>query len=117
MDLNERARKKVAGDLAADETLSAIVRAGTVVSGSGAAGRGTTGSSTTVFSLPYAEAQGITFDDDRLRFDPHAFAPFGHGAHKCLGIAFAMLEIKAFLCALLPRYRIERCDELSLIHI
>lgn len=52
--------------------------------------------------------------DDSLGFDPHGFAPFGSGAHRCLGIAFAMLEIKVFVSALLARYRVEPCDEAPL---
>ncbi len=54
------------------------------------------------------------FDPDRFaapRFEDrrHAFAwaPFGGGAHKCLGMHFAMMEAKAFFAAFLPRFRIE----------
>jgi cytochrome P450/CRP-like cAMP-binding protein/bacterioferritin-associated ferredoxin len=36
----------------------------------------------------------------------HCFIPFGGGAHSCLGMHFAVLEIKAFLVQLLRRYRI-----------
>ena len=53
-------------------------------------------------------------EDPTLGFDPFAFAPFGKGAHKCLGISFAMLEIKAFLTALLSRYRLEPVDDAPL---
>jgi len=36
----------------------------------------------------------------------HVFAeiPFGGGRHKCVGNAFALLQVKAILCALLHRY-------------
>jgi cytochrome P450 len=37
----------------------------------------------------------------------YAWAPFGGGAHKCIGMHFATLEAKLFLRHLLPRYRIE----------
>lgn len=50
-------------------------------------------------------------EDPALDFDPFAFAPFGKGAHQCLGISFAMLEIKAFVAALLSRYRLEPADD------
>lgn len=36
-----------------------------------------------------------------------AWAPFGKGPHVCLGMGFAMLEIKAFFAFLLPRYHLE----------
>ncbi len=53
---------------------------------------------------------------DPTRFSPeraedkkhkHAFVPFGGGAHKCLGIKFAELQVKLVMFHLLSRYRIE----------
>jgi sterol 14-demethylase len=57
---------------------------------------------------------------DPARFDPdrfapprnedkrdYAFIPFGGGPHKCLGSAFALLQVKAILAALLTRYDFE----------
>ena len=58
---------------------------------------------------------------DPERFDPerfseprsehkrhrYAFAPFGGGAHKCIGMAFGKLEIKTVMHRLLSRYRLE----------
>jgi cytochrome P450 len=56
---------------------------------------------------------------DPERFDPHrftpeairarhkyAYAPFGGGAHMCLGLHFAMLQARLFLHALLQGHRI-----------
>lgn len=40
----------------------------------------------------------------------HAFIPFGGGAHKCLGIKFAELQVKLVLFHLLKQYRIEVAD-------
>jgi cytochrome P450 len=37
----------------------------------------------------------------------HAFAPFGGGAHKCIGMVFGQLEIKTVMHRLLRRYRLE----------
>jgi sterol 14-demethylase len=36
-----------------------------------------------------------------------AFIPFGGGHRKCVGNAFAILQVKAIFCALLHRYRFE----------
>jgi cytochrome P450 len=61
-----------------------------------------------------------TFWSDPHRFDPdrfssaraehrrhkHAFRPFGGGAHTCMGIRFAMLQIKAILHPLLRRFEL-----------
>ncbi len=57
------------------------------------------------------------------RFDPDRFAPpreedkrdfayipFGGGRHKCLGNAFAFLQVKAILAVLLRRYEFELID-------
>ncbi|HHH27925.1 MAG TPA: cytochrome P450, partial [Polyangiaceae bacterium] len=57
---------------------------------------------------------------DPLRFDPERFAPpreedkrdfayipFGGGRHKCLGNAFALLQVKAIVAVLLRQYEFE----------
>ena len=59
--------------------------------------------------------------DEPDRFDPerfaaprsehkrhrYAFAPFGGGAHKCIGMVFGQLEIKTVMHRLLRHYRLE----------
>ena len=37
----------------------------------------------------------------------YAFAPFGGGAHKCIGMVFAQLEIKVAVHRLLRAFRLE----------
>jgi cytochrome P450 len=37
----------------------------------------------------------------------YAFSPFGGGAHKCIGMMFGQLEVKAVLHRLLRQYRLE----------
>lgn len=37
----------------------------------------------------------------------YAFAPFGGGAHKCIGLVFGQLEIKAVMHRMLQNYRLE----------
>ena len=50
------------------------------------------------------------FDPSRFqagaKIHPCAYAPFGLGAHKCLGFNLAKLEMKAIICDILLRYRI-----------
>jgi len=63
-----------------------------------------------VFSHPYC------FDPDRFappRSEdqrPWAFIAFGGGRHKCMGNAFALLQVKAILATLLRRYDFELVD-------
>jgi len=59
--------------------------------------------------------------DEPERFDParfaeprsehkrhrYAFAPFGGGAHKCIGLVFGQLEIKSVMHRILQNYRLE----------
>ena len=46
-------------------------------------------------------------EEDKRDF---AFIPFGGGRHKCMGNAFALLQIKAILAILLRRYEFELTD-------
>ncbi|BBY54394.1 cytochrome P450 [Mycobacterium koreense] len=55
-----------------------------------------------------------TFDPDRFaeprsehKRHRYAYAPFGGGAHKCIGMVFAQLEVKTVLHRLLQRYQLE----------
>ena len=55
-----------------------------------------------------------TFDPDRFaeprsehKKHRYAFAPFGGGAHKCIGMVFGQLEIKTVMHRLLRKYRLE----------
>ncbi|MEL7214795.1 MAG: cytochrome P450, partial [Pseudomonadota bacterium] len=38
---------------------------------------------------------------------PYAWAPFGGGAHRCIGMHFAQMQAKVFFFHLLTRYRLE----------
>lgn len=52
---------------------------------------------------------------DPMRFTPeqvkarhkYAWVPFGGGAHMCLGLHFAYMQVKVLLAQMLPRYRVE----------
>ena len=55
---------------------------------------------------------------DPLRFTPdqvkarhkYAWVPFGGGAHMCLGLHFAYMQVKILMAQLLPRYRITMAE-------
>jgi cytochrome P450 len=55
---------------------------------------------------------------DPLHFTPdkvkarhkYAWVPFGGGAHMCLGLHFAYMQVKILMTQLLQRYRIEAAD-------
>ncbi len=52
---------------------------------------------------------------DPMRFTPdkvkarhkYAWVPFGGGAHMCLGLHFAYMQVKILMAQMLPRYRVE----------
>ena len=64
--------------------------------------------------LPELWTDPERFDPDRFaeprsehKRHRYAFAPFGGGAHKCIGMVFGQLEIKTVMHRLLRRYRLE----------
>ncbi|QUR66807.1 cytochrome P450 [Mycobacterium spongiae] len=64
--------------------------------------------------LPELWTEPDKFDPDRFaepraehKRHRYAFAPFGGGAHKCIGMVFGQLEVKTVLHRLLRRYRLE----------
>jgi len=58
------------------------------------------------------------FTFDPMRFTPeavkarhkYAWVPFGGGAHMCLGLHFAYMQVKVLVAQLLQRYRIEAAE-------
>ncbi|MBL4838678.1 MAG: cytochrome P450 [Kordiimonadaceae bacterium] len=50
----------------------------------------------------------MRFAPENIPADRHQFAwaPYGGGAHKCIGMIFAQIQAKVFLLNLLPNYRI-----------
>jgi sterol 14-demethylase len=72
----------------------------------------------TIVISPYVAHRLPDVFPDPERFDPHrpepasvfAYIPFGGGRRKCVGNAFALLQVKAIFCALLRRYEFELVD-------
>lgn len=61
-----------------------------------------------------------TFDPDRLNDDRaeqkrhgFSFVPFGGGAHKCIGMHFAVMNVKLFMYEFLNRYKFELAADAS----
>ena len=67
---------------------------------------------------PYVSHRVPGVFPDPERFDPErpapksvfASIPFGGGRRKCVGNAFALLQVQSIFCALLSRYRFEPVD-------
>lgn len=56
------------------------------------------------FLLRFSEAE-------KAKRHPYSFMPFGFGPHNCVGMRFALLEIKLTLVKLLKKFKIERTEK------
>ncbi|MEM7714758.1 MAG: cytochrome P450 [Cyanobacteria bacterium P01_A01_bin.68] len=45
------------------------------------------------------------------QFSPYEFFPFGGGSRRCIGLAFAMYEMKLVLATILSQYEVSRTDK------
>jgi cytochrome P450 family 3 subfamily A len=57
---------------------------------------------------------------NRLKRAYESFMPFGVGPRNCIGMRFALIEMKLLLTAILSKYRFETCDKTPvnrLLHI
>lgn len=60
---------------------------------------------------PSIYADPDKFDPERFAKEesrnPYSFMPFGNGPHNCIGLRFAMIEMKLVLARILKKYRFE----------
>lgn len=54
-------------------------------------------------------------DSEKKARESVAFCPFGAGPRNCIGMRFAIIEIKLLLASILSKFRFENCDKTLVI--
>ena len=77
------------------------------------AGMGVAVTTCTMHMSPALYPRATEFDGKRflgVKPSPFSYAPFGGGARRCLGAAFAMYEMKLVLATMLTSFEFELLD-------
>ena len=56
-------------------------------------------------------------DENKKNRESVAFLPFGAGPRNCIGMRFALIEIKLLLASILSKYRFLPCDKTPVIQL
>ena len=49
--------------------------------------------------------------EDMSKIDPMVFQPFGVGPRSCIGMRFAILEVKMAMCKILYNFKLGMCED------
>ena len=50
---------------------------------------------------------------EKAKHHPYAFNPFGYGPRHCVGMRFALLEIKLTLVKVFKKFKLEKTDKME----
>lgn len=64
-----------------------------------------------IYPDPYKFDPERFSEDNKKKRDNETFIPFGTGPRHCIGMRFALLEIKLLLSTILSKYKFVKCEQ------
>ena len=64
-----------------------------------------------IYPDPYKFDPERFSEDNKKKRENEAFIPFGTGPRNCIGMRFALLEIKLLLASILSKYKFVKCEQ------